>query len=215
MHRHLSLTLLLTSLTSAVSTIRRSPSSDPQCPVIFDGRVPPFIQVEAFDRSETPFGGIRPRDIKWNAILDFPTSIPPSLFDKDYGGKAIQVGINDLSIIRPSGTGAQTGFRRSALIFAGNNGDDASTKGIKTYHWSVRQGRPLNFSHEYLNVFHERKDGKGYQFRAQIGTLIGKEKLGNSKNWKIFGHDDKVLFSTPMVQGDWENFAITLDYVQK
>jgi hypothetical protein len=206
--------LLFSALISGLS-LQNSPSENPRCPIVFDGRVPPFIEPSAFDRGETPFSGLRPRDIKWSSILNFPTGIPPSMFDKEYSGKPIELNINDLAVLRPAGTGAQTGYRRSELIFVNNTGDDASTRGVKTYHWSVGQGRPLNFSHEYLMVFHERKDGKGYQFKVEIGALVGKERQYNSRHWKVLDHDNKVIFSTPSAQQEWENFAITLDYVQK
>jgi len=188
---------------------------EPVCPVTYDGRIPPFVDVAAFDRRETPFEGRRPRDVRWEAILDFP-AVPPALFDADYGGKAIELTINDLSILRPADMGAQKGLRWSSLYFAGNaDGNDSSTRGVQTFHWSVRQGRPLNLTHEYLNVFHERKDGKGYHFAVKAGTLVGKETQTDRRNWKVLNRNNDVIFQTPLSTSEWENFAVTLDFGKK
>jgi hypothetical protein len=201
---HILVTFALASLTSALS-----------CPVVFDGRVPSSADVGLFDRGETPWGGLRPRDVKWSSILDFPGDIPPSMFDRESNSKPVQIGINDNSVLRPSNAPAQTGYRRTEMIFMGNKGNDPSTQGVKTFHWSVGQGRPLNFSHEYLNVFHERNDNKGYQFRVSIGALVGKEKQFNSRAWKVQDRSGNVIFSTPSVEAEWENFAVMLNYMTK
>ncbi|KAF2431789.1 hypothetical protein EJ08DRAFT_570666, partial [Tothia fuscella] len=182
------------------------------CPVTLDGRVPPFVQPTDFDKKDnTPYGGIRPRSIKWSQILKFPP-IQPSLFDLEYGGKPMEIIINQDSINRPPNAGAKTGYRRSELVFAQNSGDDESARGVKTYHWSVRQGRGLNFTHEYQNVWHERKDSKANQFSVHIGALVGREKQINSRFWKVIDQKEQVIWTSPMDPVEWENFAITLDY---
>jgi hypothetical protein len=196
----------------AAITLLQTHAWEPVCPIIYDGRVAPFVDISAFDKRETPFEGRHPRDVPWSSILDFP-HVVPSLFDADYGGKAIEIGINDLSILHPSDTGAQKGLRWSSLYFTGNaDGNDTSTRDVKTFHWSVKQGRPLNLSHEYLNVFHERKDGHGYQFALTLGTLVGREKQTNKNNWKVLNRKNEVVFQTPMSKTEWENFAVTLDW---
>jgi len=199
-------------MVAAKITLLQTYAWEPVCPIVSDGRVPPIIDIAAFDRHETPFEGRRPRDVSWSAILDFPRVVP-SLFDADYGGKAIEIGKNELSDLSPGDMGAQKGLRWSSLYFAENaDGNDTSTRGVKTFHWSVRQGRPLNLSHEYLNVFHERKDGHGYQFALTLGTLVGREKQTNKKNWKMLNRNNEVVFQTPMLTNEWENFAVTLDW---
>jgi len=189
---------------------------EPTCPLIFDGRVPPNAELVDFDRAQTPFGGLRGRDIKWSSILTFP-SIQPSVFDYEFGGKPIEVKIDENSILRPSGTGAQTGYRRAELIFVNNTGSDASTSGVVTYHWSVFQPKdqPLNVTHEYVPVFHERKNGEGHHFQFVAGTIVGKEKIYSSRNWKVLDRGRHVIWQTRMLFNEWENFAITLDYPQK
>jgi len=109
--------------------------------------------------------------------------------------------------------GAQKGLRWSSLYFVGNaDGNDTSTRGVKTFHWSVRQGQALNLSHEYLNVFHERKDGHGYHFALTLGTLVKREKQTDRRNWKVLNRINDIVFQTPMLTNEWENFAVTLDF---
>jgi hypothetical protein len=200
------------------SFILQTHGFEPLCPLVFDGRIPPITALSSFDIPDgTAWGGLRGRDVKWSSILKFP-AVKPSAFDYDLGGKAVEVQINDLSVIRPSGTGAQTGYRRADLVFQKNTGNlDASTIGVKTFHWSVRQVReqPLNLTHEYMNVFHERKDEKGRQFTLSAGALVGKERVADKKNWKMLGHDNKIVWQAPIQFNDWENFAVTLDYTKK
>ncbi|TID25162.1 glycoside hydrolase family protein [Venturia nashicola] len=185
----------------------------PTCPIVLDGRVPSTANLATFDTKSSPFS---PDNVKgpqkWSEILKLP-KVPASRFDLP-GGQPVEVVINDKSIFSPGGK-PQNGFRRAGLIPAANSGTDPSTVGIKTFHWSVRQSaKKLNTSHEYINVWHERNDYNGNQFNFQTGALIGKETLTKKDDWKVLGKDDKVIWSGGKVSGEWENFAITLDYTK-
>lgn len=152
--------------------------------------------------------------MKWSSTLSFPQQISPAVFDYDGGGKPLAIQIDENSILRPSGKGAETGYRRTNLIFTGNTGSDASTSGVVTYHWSIRQARdrPLNLTHEYLSVFHERVNGQGHHFQVTAGAMVGKLKRYPAKNWKVLDRNQNILWQTPILFNEWENFAITLDY---
>lgn len=111
----------------------------------------------------------------------------------------------------------QRGFRRAGLQFAGDaNTGSPGTRGLVTLHFSVRQdaARPLNLSHEYLNVWHETSDYAADQVMFQVGTLIGQERLPRD-TFKVMSRDGRQLWSTPVDAGAWQNFAIQMDYRKK
>jgi hypothetical protein len=138
---------------------------EPVCPIIFDGRVPPNAKLTAFDTTQAPFSELRGRPVKWSLILVF-LSVRPPVFHYEFGGKPLEIQINENSVFPPSGTEAQSGYRRANVIFAGNTGSDPSTSGVVTYHWSLRQSKdqPLNLIHEYVALFHERKTARDIFF---------------------------------------------------
>jgi hypothetical protein len=201
--------LLLQSTVSAIN---------PTCPIIHDGRIPSTFTIPTqFDTSSSPFSSshVKGESLKFSNIIRFP-STSPSRFDLP-AGKPIQVSINQKSIFRPGSGPPQLGFRRVGLILAGNNGSDASTTGIKTFHWSTHFAgtNQFNYSHEYINVWHERNDFAGSQFNFQTGTLIGREKKGDASDWKMLDKNDKVVWQMKREKDSWQNFAVTLDYVKK
>jgi hypothetical protein len=203
---------LLLSAFLAVSTVS---AINPTCSVVLDGRIPSTATLATFDTPASPFGtdNVKGEKLKFSELLKLP-KVPASRFDLP-NGQPVEVTINDKSIFKPGGGPAQSSFRRAGLIPASNNGTDASTVGVKTFHWSVRQtAKKLNVSHEYLNVWHERNDYNGNQFNFQIGTLIGRESALKKDDWKINDKNDKIVWSTKAESG-WQNFAITLDYVKK
>ncbi|QDS75362.1 hypothetical protein FKW77_002307 [Venturia effusa] len=184
------------------------------CPIVLDGRIPSSATLETFDTSASPF---TPDNVKgpqkWSEILKLP-KVPASKFDLP-GGQAVEVVINDKSLFSPGGGKPQMGFRRAGLIPSKNSGKDASTEGVKTFHWSVRTtDKKLNTSHEYINVWHEKNDYNGNQFSFETGALIGRENATKADDWKFLGRDDKVVFTVAKAAGDWDNFAITLDYTK-
>ncbi|KAF2436114.1 hypothetical protein EJ08DRAFT_226607 [Tothia fuscella] len=175
----------------------------PICPIVFDGRVPPIVEITDFDiPTDTPYSSLRPPNIKWSSSLSFPR-ILPSVFDRPYGGKAIEVSITDQSIVQV-GKVRQTGLRRSELIV-----NDTKTGDQKAYHWSVRQGKQLDLNHEYANVFLE-KAGK-----STTNTFVltaGNWKGTKTDDFKVLNSEGRMIWQTQMLQNEWQNFAMLLDH---
>lgn len=217
--------LLFAGVAAAVPTSLTAEADAPaaaiKCPIIFDGRIPSTLTLSNFDSygGGNPYGAeyVKGNDLKWSDILLLP-SVPTSRFDGAVNSsspapfKALEVTLSDKSIFQK-----QNGFRRAGLQFNGdtNTGSPGYT-GIKTLHFSVKQDaqRPLNLSHEYLNVWHEASDYSADQIMFQTGTLI--DQSGLPKNtFKVLSRQNKLLWSTPMETSDWQNFAFTLDFNKK
>ncbi|KAF2667383.1 hypothetical protein BT63DRAFT_389247, partial [Microthyrium microscopicum] len=200
------LMLSIVSLTTAI---------DVTCPIFSDGRISPKVTPAQFDETTSPFSSsnVKGDGLKFSQILTFP-DIPASRFDIP-SGKPVQININDKSIFKPGGGTPQTGFRRAGLLLANNDGKDASNTGVKTFHWSVRTvaSKPLNYSHEYINVWHETDDYSASQWNFQTGDKIGKPATG-SKDWWIVNRRNERIFTAPASSAEWQNFAITTDFVK-
>ncbi|WZH48715.1 Endoglucanase c [Fusarium acuminatum] len=208
---------LITFLASVVSATpygHRFDTRAETCPVVFDGRVPSNASLTDFDKENgggwNPYnpGFVKGNNITWSEILKLPKTKTSSRFDTAEGSLPLEVTISDESIFMK-----QLGFRRAGLQFSKDTNEGSpGAKGVKTLHFSIMQdaSRPLNLSHEYLNVWHEKADFSGNQFQFQTGTLIG-QKL-KADTWKLLDQQNKLLWETPMVKGKWQNFAITLDY---
>ncbi|CAK7227892.1 hypothetical protein SCUCBS95973_006695 [Sporothrix curviconia] len=215
--------LLLASVAAAVPTSLTAEADAPaaiKCPIVFDGRIPSTLALSNFDSygGGNPFGAeyVKGNDLKWSQILQLPT-VSTSRFDAAVNTsgaapfKAVEVTLSDKSIFQK-----QHGFRRAGLQFNGDtNTGSPAWKGIKTLHFSVRQDaqRPLNLSHEYLNVWHESSDYSADQIMFQTGTMIDQSSLPKN-TFKIFSRQNKLLWSTPMDTSDWQNFALTLDFTK-
>ncbi|ERS98961.1 uncharacterized protein SPSK_04444 [Sporothrix schenckii 1099-18] len=214
--------LLFAGVAAAVPTGQAAdadaPAATVKCPIVFDGRVPSTLVLTDFDSYSkgSPFNAeyVKGNDLKWSEILLLP-SVPTSRFDAAVNTsgaaafKALEVTLSDKSIFQK-----QNGFRRAGLQLNGdtNTGSPGFT-GIKTLHFSVKQDaqRPLNLSHEYLNVWHEASDYSADQIMFQAGTLI--DQAGLPKNtFKVMSRQNKQLWSTPISTTDWQNFAFTLDF---
>jgi hypothetical protein len=196
---------LLTTLLFLPLQILSAQSAQPNCPILFDGRIPTFAQTTDFDTSSTPFlSGLKPSSTPWSSILSF-AQVPPSLFDRDNGSKGLEIHVTDKSIVSRLGQ-SQSAFRRSDLVL-----NDATQARVKTYHWSVGQGSPLNLTHFYVNVYVDKVEAMGESFLVGLGKLDGTP----AGNWKVAGRDRAVKWQTPVIQGDWQNFAVTLDYDRK
>lgn len=186
-----------------------SPRADPKCPIVFDGRVPVGTAPTFFNTyaTNTIFNPdyVKGNNLAWSDILKFPNT--SSRFD---GTKytAVEVTISDKSIFQQ-----QNGFRRAGLQFLKDASDGEGGKGVKTLHWSVKQdpARPLNLTHEYLNVWHETADYSADQIQFQAGTLIGKSSA-DKNSFKLLDRSGNQLWSVPIDKTQWQNFAATLDY---
>ncbi|KAJ0382399.1 hypothetical protein COL922a_012653 [Colletotrichum nupharicola] len=209
--------ILLTLATPALSAALTYRSLI-RCPLIFDGRIPSTAVPTDFD---TPNGGgwnpfnpsyVKGNNLLWSDILLLP-SVPASRFDAAAGSRAVEVTISDESIFM-----SQRGFRRAGLQFAADaNTGSPGGEEAKTLHFSVRQDteRPLNLTHEYLNVWHETAAYDANQFNFQTGTIIGQPGLPED-TFKLLDRKNRLVWSTPMAtDGSWQNFALTLDFDQK
>ena len=186
--------------------------AEPKCPIVFDGRVPVNTTPTFFDSASTNtiFNAdfVKGNNLTWSQILKFPNE--SSRFDGDKF-KAVEVTISDQSIFQQ-----QLGFRRAGLQFLKDAADGEGGKGVKTLHFSVKQdpARPLNLTHEYLNVWHEAADFSNNQIQFQTGSLIGKSDADKNQ-FKILDRDSKFLWSVPIDQTQWQNFALKLDFNAK
>ncbi|SPN96819.1 related to endoglucanase c [Cephalotrichum gorgonifer] len=192
-------------------------AAEPSCPIIFDGRVPSTATLNDFDTNKgggwMPFNPdyIRADALPWSETLQLPTVEAPSRFDADSDTVPVEVTLSDDSIFM-----TQRGFRRAGLQFlADSNEGSPAAKGRKTIHFSIQvdPARPLNLTHEYLLVWHETAAYDANQFNFEAGTIIGQESLGGD-TYKLLDRNYKVLWETPILEGAWQNFGITLDFVK-
>ncbi|KAF2786828.1 glycoside hydrolase family 131 protein [Melanomma pulvis-pyrius CBS 109.77] len=189
---------------------RAHAAADLACPIVFDGRIPANTAPTFFDTyaTNTIFNPdyVKNLTLKWSEILKFP-AINGSRFD---GADHIplEVTISDKSIFQ-----TQNGFRRAGLQFLKDASDGPGTVGVKTLHWSVKQdaARPLNLTHEYLNVWHEAADYSSNQIQFQAGQIIGKS-AADKNNFKVLDRTGKSLYSVAIDKTNWQNFAVKLDY---
>jgi hypothetical protein len=81
-----------------------------------------------------------------------------------------------------------------------------------------------NLTREYMNVWHERNDYNGNQFSFNTGIMLGQNKptdsnvsmTGLNENlWKILNNNNDVIWTTSIAWDAWQNFAVTVDYMNK
>ncbi|KAI4605198.1 hypothetical protein J4E83_010741 [Alternaria metachromatica] len=205
-----------------------APKTNIKCPIIFDGRITKNLTLQSFDTATggTPYNPdyVKGENRTWSSILLFPKTTPPSRFDNALLHKPVEVTIDDGSLFR-AGENLQTGFRRAGLLFKDDFNDagaDASDNGVVTFHWSIRQDehRPLNLSHEYMNVWHEKGDYSGNQFMFVGGVVLvgdggtGVDTKKEREMWKVQNAKNEFVYETRIVRGDWQNFGVQLDYVR-
>ncbi|KAL1593146.1 hypothetical protein SLS60_010753 [Paraconiothyrium brasiliense] len=204
--------LALLSASGALAAPAIAKRADIKCPIVFDGRVPVAWAADPtqFDTyaTNTIFNPdyVKGNDLKWSGILKFP-NVTKSRFDTTEH-TPLEVTISDQSIFQQ-----QKGFRRAGLQFLKDAADGPGQTGVKTLHFSVKQdpSRPLNLTHEYLNVWHEKADYSADQIQFQTGTLIGKSGADKNK-FQILDQSNKQLYATATDKSQWQNFALKLDY---
>ncbi|KAH8172055.1 hypothetical protein LIA77_08823 [Sarocladium implicatum] len=208
------MTVLLSLAVFASSALAVSCAST--CPVLFDGRVPANATVKDFDSVQgggwNPFNPdyVKGNDLLWSDIVQLPDVEEKSLFDAGAGTRPLEVTISDESIFQQ-----QKGFRRAGLQFSqDSNSGSPGSQGVVTFHFSLRvdETRALNLSHEYLLVWHEAGDYSANQFNFNTGTLIGRENLAEPNTYKLLNRKEELLWETPILEGEWQNFGITLDF---
>ncbi|KAI0454008.1 glycoside hydrolase family 131 protein [Xylaria acuta] len=187
-----------------------------QCNLQFDGRVPSDFSAATFNSNNGVFdpNNVFGQGLTLGSVVQLQNSLS-SLFD--VGTIPVGVTISDDSIFAPSADNVQTGFRRTELLIASNDGTDASTTGVKTLHFSVQKdaNRPLNITHEYQLVFLESNDFSTNQFVLKTGTILG-ANTADPDTLQLFGNVNadpaQTLFSSPFTEDVFHNFAVTLDF---
>jgi hypothetical protein len=215
----------------------KPPHHDPQplqsksniiCPIIFDGRVTKNMTLTSFDSAATsPYGPdyVKGENTSWSSILLLPKNTDLSRFDNPGVHKPLEITIDNRSLFR-AGENLQVGFRRAGLLLkddANDPGADAADSGVVTFHWSVKQdaARPMNLSHEYMNVWHEKADYSGNQFMFVGGTILpGDGGAANytrkeREKWRIQNAKNEFIFDTRISEKEWQNFGVQLNYVKK
>lgn len=219
--------LLLAELSLAFATPYFHHRNAVKCPIIFDGRIPRNFSSKSFDIADaSPYSTqyVKGENLTWSQIIYLPET-PISRFDTPGKHRPLEVTINDQSLFR-TGQGVQKGFRRAGLLLKDDKnpvGADAADQGVVTFHWSVRQDlrKPMNLSHEYMNVWHEKADYNGNQFSFVGGVVLpvdggsGVDTPKEKNAWRIQDSKNNFVFRTPIRKDAWQNFAIQLDYTNK
>jgi hypothetical protein len=155
--------------------------------------------------------------------LLFPRVQHPAKFDTS-SHRSIEVTISDDSTIVPGGGSPQLGFRRAGLLLG--NGYDASNSGTHTSYWSVLQdhARPMILTHEYLNVWHERNNYTADQWSFNTGIMLAQDHPLDSNIttthlaeslWKFLNVENDIIWTTPVLWDEWQNFAVRMDVNKK
>ncbi|RKF56212.1 hypothetical protein OnM2_083040 [Erysiphe neolycopersici] len=195
-------------LFSVATLVMISQVASQNCRLQFDGRVPSDYKPGSFDAKTSVFKteAVIGEGLKFSDALKIPP-VKPSMFDVK--NIPVEVSITDKSIFNH-----QTGFRRCELLPESVDGDDPSTEGIKTVHFSVMQDsmRPINTTHEYQLAFMENKDFTTFQWVLKTGTIAGQKQDPNDLVLMGNVDDGQVLFTTPFTQDEYHNFALLLDF---
>jgi len=199
------------------------------CKILFDGRVPLGTTPADFDLPTSLYNNkfILGQNQTWSQVLKVEPVLPslfdlPRVFPSKKLTEPVLVTITDQSIFVPNPTSAQTGFRRSELLPGTNNGTDPTVIGTTTVHWSIRTDptHPLNYTHEYHPVWHERNDFNGDHFDLETGTPFSASKesipITNPKTLRIAGFSiptpEQNVFITNFDDNVWHNFALTIGW---
>ncbi len=186
---------------------------------MFDGRVPTSLKLADFDSYDTgsPFGPdyVKGQGLKWSEILQFP--VGAGHFALRQRRRRLQGGRGDAQrqVHLPDPEGLPEG-RPAVQRRLQRPKAPATATASRPLHFSVHQdaARPLNLSHEYLNVWHEASDYSSDQFMFQTGTLIDQRSPGKD-TFKVLDRKNKLIWSTPIDKDAWQNFAFTLDFAKK
>lgn len=218
----------LIATTNALPSFKAHQKSLIKCPIIFDGRVLSNATLASFDDPAlSPYSTkyVKGENLTWSSIIQLPRNTEPSRFEVPKVHKPLEVTIDNNSLFRAGGN-LQTGFRRAGLLLKDDVnavGGDAADQGVTTFHWSVKQDakHPLNLTHEYMNVWHERADYAGNQFSFAMGLLLtvdggdGINTRRKRESFKVQDRTNKIIFEVPIEWREWQNFGIQLDYVKK
>ncbi|THU94674.1 hypothetical protein K435DRAFT_798729 [Dendrothele bispora CBS 962.96] len=197
-----------------------SPSAG-NCTVLWEGRIPQDFTPQSFDQDTSPFNNtiFLGQNQTWSEIVQFP-DVPPSLFD--ITSKPVEISISDESIFAFNASLIETGFRRTELVPANNNNTGDITSGITTIHWSILtdSAHPLNYSHEYQIMWHERTDLAADQLALKTGVPFAPAKeditVTNPKTLRVVGTNfatpEKNVYVVDFDDDVWHNFAVTIGW---
>ncbi|KDQ17241.1 hypothetical protein BOTBODRAFT_64267 [Botryobasidium botryosum FD-172 SS1] len=210
-----------------VSLVSASPAQK-GCKILFDGRIPLQTTPADFTKSTSLYNtkSVLGQNQTWAEVIKEPLVALPSLVRSGliFRGlaKPFEVTITDQSIFVPGSGPPQGGFRRSELIPMSNNGTDPTVAGTTTVHFSIQTDpfKPLNYSHEYHPIWHERNDYNGNHFNLQTGTPFSAAKesipIRNPKTLRITGWSiptpEQNVFITDFNDLTWHNFALTIGW---
>ncbi|KAK4902316.1 hypothetical protein LTR27_001220 [Elasticomyces elasticus] len=159
------------------------------------------------------------------------------------GGENLQYGFRRSELNPVSNNGTDDHFGRVAISSVTKTFDSSTAvaltptetdqcfclvDGKRTIHFSVRADdrRPLDFTHEYQNVFLETNAYDAHQFTLKTGTPYDNSTSINSsavpatqtlriESGTNAGAVEKTLFETEYTGGTWHNFAVELDFDAK
>ncbi|KXH68765.1 hypothetical protein CSAL01_02040 [Colletotrichum salicis] len=181
--------------------------------VLPDGRIKADATPENFNVLESVFKSavVKGDGLVFSDIITFPEG-QASLFDKATNTKAFAINIDDKSVFVPKGGEAQSNIRRADLLPSIRSQlNDVAVTGVRTMHFSIQRDatKPLNASHDYQVFNLESKDFSFHQIDVRTGADNGNEiaVFGNSKTTP-----PAKIFSTPFGEGQFENFAIKMDF---
>ncbi|KAK1723472.1 hypothetical protein CaCOL14_008018 [Colletotrichum acutatum] len=181
--------------------------------VLPDGRIKADATPENFNVLESVFKSavVKGDGLVFSDIITFPEG-QASLFDKATNTKAFAINIDDKSVFVPKGGEAQANIRRADLLPSIRSQlNDVAVTGVRTMHFSIQRDatKPLNVTHDYQVFNLESKDFSFHQIDVRTGADNGNEiaVFGNSKTTPA-----AKIFSTPFGEGQFENFAIKMDF---
>ncbi|KAK1456623.1 hypothetical protein CMEL01_16301 [Colletotrichum melonis] len=181
--------------------------------VLPDGRIKTDATPENFNVLESVFKSavVKGDGLVFSDIITFPEG-QASLFDKATNTKAFAINIDDKSVFVPKGGEAQANIRRADLLPSIRSQlNDVAVTGVRTMHFSIQRDatKPLNVTHDYQVFNLESKDFSFHQIDVRTGADNGNEiaVFGNSKTTPA-----AKIFSTPFGEGQFENFAIKMDF---
>lgn len=155
--------------------------------------------------------------MQFSDVINFP-SIAPSPFDKETLTKAFSISVNDESVFFPGGNNfvPEENLRRVDLmpaerLIVGNS----STSGVRAVHLSLMPDaeRPLNYTHQYTLFQLETALFDANQVELVTGGRFGRNYtvLGRSGG----GVEGEVLWSAPVVDREWLNLGVLMDFDRK
>ncbi|GKT93517.1 hypothetical protein CT0861_12327 [Colletotrichum tofieldiae] len=185
--------------------------------VLPDGRIKADAVPEDFNVLGSVFKSavVKGDGLLFSNVITFP-DVESSIFDKATNTKAFAINIDDKSVFIPQGGEAQSNIRRADLLPSIRSQlNDVAVTGVRTLHFSVQRdpAKPLNATHDYQIVNLESKDFSFHQIDVRTGADNGNEiaVFGNSKTTPA----PQKIFSAPFGEGQFENFALKMDFNAK